>query len=114
MRFPGELLTVFDGGTWDDGRIAGVRLPPSEITGISFVAPARLPDLLSPTEARRALSALRARINGASTALLEYGRPIAPTVLDHLQALSAAPPAYHWHLGEVPPGHSIAQVWFAR
>ncbi|MEU0100366.1 NUDIX hydrolase [Streptomyces sp. NPDC006267] len=85
MRFPGELLTVFDGGTWDKARIAEIQLPPSEITAISFVTPARLPDLLSPTNARRALSALRARINGAGTALLENGRPIAPTVLDHLQ-----------------------------
>lgn len=113
MRFPGELLTVFDGGTWEDGRIAEIRLPPSEITAISFVTPARLPDLLSPTDARRALSALRARINGAGTALLENGRPIAPTVLDRLRVLSTAPPAYHysWHPGEAPPGHDIAQVW---
>lgn len=92
MRFPGDLLTVFDGGTWEDGRIAEIRLPPSEITAISFVTPARLPDLLSPTDARRALSALRARINGAGTALLENGRPIAPTVLDRLRVLSTAPP----------------------
>ncbi|MFI7082754.1 NUDIX hydrolase [Streptomyces anulatus] len=113
VRFPGELLTVFDGGTWEDGRIAEIRLPPSEITAISFVAPARLPDLLSPTDARRALSALRARINGAGTALLENGRPIAPTVLDRLGVLSTAPPAYHypWYRGEAPPGHDIAQVW---
>ncbi|MBV7672675.1 hypothetical protein STHAL_24820 [Streptomyces halstedii] len=50
MPFPGELLTVFDGGTWDEGRIAEIRLPPSEITGISFVAPARPAGLLSPTD----------------------------------------------------------------
>ncbi|WP_176741277.1 hypothetical protein [Streptomyces sp. LUP30] len=34
MRFPGEILHVFDGGTWDDDRIGDIRLPPSEITGI--------------------------------------------------------------------------------
>lgn len=113
VRFPGELLTVFDGGTWDKSRIAEIRLPPSEVTAISFAAPARLPDLLSPTDARRALSALRARINGAGTALLENGRPIAPTVLDRLKVLSTAPPVYHysWYPGEAPPGHRLAQVW---
>lgn len=90
-----------------------MRLTPNEITGISFVAPAQLPDLLSPTDARRALSALRARINGTGTALLENGQPIAPTVLDRLNVLGTPAPAYHypWHSGEAPPHHTIAQVW---
>ncbi|MFJ6855084.1 NUDIX domain-containing protein [Streptomyces sp. NPDC091271] len=104
MRFPGEILHVFDGGTWDDYRIAEIRLPPSEITGIEFVEPARLPDLLSPADARRALVALRARINAAGTVLLENGRPIAPGVLDRLDVLRTARPEYHypWHQGPAP------------
>ncbi|MFE3907327.1 NUDIX domain-containing protein [Streptomyces sp. NPDC059153] len=27
MRFPGEILSVYDGGTWDDDQIATNRLP---------------------------------------------------------------------------------------
>jgi 8-oxo-dGTP pyrophosphatase MutT (NUDIX family) len=61
MRFPGQLLHVFDGGVWDDDRIGEIRLPPSEITAVEFVEPAQLPELLAPADVRRALSALRAR-----------------------------------------------------
>ncbi|WP_405660416.1 NUDIX hydrolase [Streptomyces sp. NBC_01166] len=113
MRFPGEILHVFDGGTWDDGRIAEIRLPPSEITGIEFVEPARLPGLLSPADARRALSALRARINAAGTVLLENGRPITPGVLDRLDVLRTARPEYHypWHRGPAPRELTVTQVW---
>ncbi|MFF5900905.1 hypothetical protein ACFY8O_34015 [Streptomyces argenteolus] len=78
MRFPGKILHVFDGGTWDDDRIGEIRLPPSEITAIDFVEPAQLPDLLSPPDARRALSAVRARINSAGTTLLENSHPLPP------------------------------------
>ncbi|MFD3970297.1 NUDIX domain-containing protein [Streptomyces cyaneofuscatus] len=113
LRFPGEILTVFDGGTWSEGRIAEIRLPPSEITAIKFVAPARLPELLSPADARRALSALRARINSGGTVLLENGVPIAPTVLDRLGVLRIPPPSYHypWHLGNAPSELAVAQAW---
>lgn len=113
LRFPGELLHVFDGGTWDDDRIAEIRLPPSEITGIEFVEPSRLPDLLSPADARRALSALRARINAAGTVLLENGHPIAPSVLDRLAVLQTARPTYRypWHQGPAPRELALAQVW---
>ncbi|WP_329307594.1 NUDIX hydrolase [Streptomyces sp. NBC_01260] len=113
MRFPGEILHVFDGGIWDDDRIAGIRLPPSEITGIDFVEPSRLPDLLSPADARRALSALRARINAAGPVLLENGLPIAPTVLDRLAVLRTARPTYRypWHDGAAPQGLTVNQVW---
>ncbi|WP_326812382.1 NUDIX hydrolase [Streptomyces scopuliridis] len=113
MRFPGEILHVFDGGAWDDDRIGDIRLPPSEITGIEFVEPARLPDLLSPTDARRALSALRARINAAGTVLLENGLPIAPTVLDRLAVLQTARPTYRyaWHHGPAPHDLTVTQAW---
>ncbi|QNA72060.1 NUDIX hydrolase [Streptomyces sp. So13.3] len=113
MRFPGEILHVFDGGTWDDDRIGEIRLPPSEITAIEFVEPARLPDLLSPPDARRAMSALRARINAAGTVLLENGLPIAPTVLDRLGVLQTARPTYRypWHQGPAPHDLTVTQVW---
>ncbi|MFI9210292.1 NUDIX domain-containing protein [Streptomyces sp. NPDC053253] len=78
MKFPGELLHVFDGGVWDEEQIAAIRPAPGEIEGVEFVEPAGLPALMSPGDARRALSALRARIAGAGPAFLEDGLPIAP------------------------------------
>ncbi|MFB6980288.1 NUDIX hydrolase [Streptomyces scopuliridis] len=113
MRFPGEILHVFDGGTWDDDRICEIRLPSSEITAVEFVEPARLPDLLSPPDARRAMSALRARINAAGTVLLENGLPIAPTVLDRLGVLQTARPTYRypWLQGPAPHDLTVTQVW---
>ncbi|MFI6687975.1 NUDIX hydrolase [Streptomyces sp. NPDC050485] len=113
MRFPGEILHVFDGGTWDDARIGEIRLPPSEVTAIEFVEPAQLPDLLSPLDARRALSALRARINAGGTVLLENGLPITPTALDRLGVLRTARPTYRypWHPGPAPHNLTVTQVW---
>ncbi|WKV75663.1 NUDIX domain-containing protein [Streptomyces sp. PCS3-D2] len=104
MRFPGEVLHVYDGGTWTPERIEAVRLPAQEITGIHFAEPADLPALMDPGDARRALSALRARINGCGAALLEDGRPTAPTALDRLGVLSTRriPQRGGWHRGPVP------------
>ncbi|MFB6580470.1 NUDIX domain-containing protein [Streptomyces sp. NPDC056402] len=104
MCFPGEILHVYDGGTWTPDRIEAVRLPAQEITAIHFVEPADLPALMDPGDARRALSALRARINGSGAALLEDGRPTAPTALDRLGALRTRRIAQHgaWHPGPVP------------
>ncbi|MCX5380004.1 NUDIX domain-containing protein [Streptomyces sp. NBC_00091] len=104
MRFPGEILHVYDGGTWTPERIGSVRLPAQEITGIDFAEPADLPALMDAGDARRALSALRARINGAGPALLEDGRPTAPTALDRLGVLRTRRVPQHgtWHPGPVP------------
>ncbi|WKD37596.1 NUDIX hydrolase [Streptomyces xanthophaeus] len=104
MRFPGEILHVYDGGTWTPDRIEAVRLPAQEITGIHFAEPADLPALMDPGDARRALSALRARVNGSGTALLEDGRPTAPTALDRLGVLRTRRIPQHgaWHPGPVP------------
>ncbi|MEU5145840.1 NUDIX domain-containing protein [Streptomyces yangpuensis] len=104
MRFPGEILHVYDGGTWTPDRIDAVRLPAQEITGIHFAEPADLPALMDPGDARRALAALRARINGSGAALLEDGRPTAPTALDRLGVLRArrVPQRGAWHCGPVP------------
>ncbi|MFI8193809.1 NUDIX domain-containing protein [Streptomyces sp. NPDC085946] len=57
IRFPGEILHVYDGGTWANEQIAAIRLPDREIKSVEFVDPARLPDLMSSGDARRALSA---------------------------------------------------------
>ncbi|MFC8537439.1 NUDIX domain-containing protein [Streptomyces sp. NPDC057249] len=113
MRFPGELLHVFDGGVWDDERIAAVRPAPGEIDGIEFAEPAALPSLMSPGDARRTLSALRARINGAGPVLLEDGIPIAPTVLDRVGVLRTARACHHlpFHPGPVPVGLTVRQSW---
>ncbi|MFH9725817.1 NUDIX domain-containing protein [Streptomyces sp. NPDC017254] len=113
MRFPGELLHVFDGGTWSDERIAAVRLPDHEITGIEFVEPAGLPGLLAPRDARRALAALRARINAGGAVLLEDGHPIAPTVLDTAGILRTSRARHHYpfHAAPVPEHLAVRQSW---
>lgn len=104
MRFPGEILHVYDGGTWSDERIESVRLPAQEITGIHFAEPADLPALMDPGDARRALAALRSRVNGSGTALLEDGRPTTPTALDRLGVLRTRriPQRGAWHQGPAP------------
>ncbi|MCX5149402.1 NUDIX domain-containing protein [Streptomyces sp. NPDC048550] len=104
MRFPGEILFVYDGGTWTPDRVDAIRLPAQEITGVHFAEPADLPALMDPGDARRALSALRARINGGGPALLEDGRPVAPTALDRFGALGTRRAPHHgtWHPGPVP------------
>ncbi|RZU46116.1 8-oxo-dGTP pyrophosphatase MutT (NUDIX family) [Streptomyces sp. BK022] len=113
MRFPGEILHVYDGGTWNAEQIAAIQLPDREIDSIEFVEPARLPDLMSPGDARRALSALRARINSAGPALLENGLPISPTVLDRAGALRTARAQHHlpFHAGTAPEQLSVVQAW---
>ncbi|MEU3049036.1 NUDIX hydrolase [Streptomyces sp. NPDC006984] len=113
MRFPGEVLHVFDGGTWDDEQIAAIRPRKGEIDAVEFVEPARLPALMSPDNARRALSALRARINAAGPALLEDGLPITPTVLDRAGVLRTARARHHlpFHTGPAPECLLVHQVW---
>ncbi|WP_455568745.1 NUDIX domain-containing protein [Streptomyces lydicus] len=113
MRFPGEILLTFEGGTWDTEQIAAINLPEKEITAIAFVEPADLPNLLSPGDARRALAALRARVNGAGAVLLEDGRPLAPTLLDQVNAFSRHRATHHWpwHEGPAPTGIPARQCW---
>ncbi|WP_327348889.1 NUDIX domain-containing protein [Streptomyces europaeiscabiei] len=69
--------------------------------------------MLSPPDARRALSALRARINAAGTVLLENGLPLALTVLDRLGVLQTARPTYRypWQHGPAPHDLTVTQVW---
>ncbi|MBB0243645.1 NUDIX domain-containing protein [Streptomyces alkaliphilus] len=112
VRFPGEILHVFDGGVWDEGRIAAIRPRPGEIDGVEFVEPADLPAVMSPGDARRVLSALRARINGAGPALLEDGLPITPTILDRVGVLRTARARHRcpFRSAPVPAGLGIRRV----
>ncbi|MEU8773680.1 NUDIX domain-containing protein [Streptomyces sp. NPDC048606] len=116
--FPGEILHVYDGGTWTPERIDAVRLPEQEVTGIDFAEPADLPALMDAGCARRTLSALRARVNGSGPALLEDGRPTDPTALDRLGVLRTRRVPEHgtWHPGPVPahlPVHARSGWLFA-
>ncbi|MEU5499540.1 NUDIX hydrolase [Streptomyces griseofuscus] len=43
LRFPGEILHVFDGGTWDDDQIAAIRPREGEIEAVEFVEPPDCP-----------------------------------------------------------------------
>jgi 8-oxo-dGTP pyrophosphatase MutT (NUDIX family) len=113
LKFPGEILQVFDGRVWDEDQIAAIRPAPGEIEAVEFVEPADLPALMSPGDGRRALSALRARIAGAGPALLEDGLPIAPTVLDRVGVLRTARGSHHlpFHPRSVPDGLTVRQSW---
>ncbi|WP_406186237.1 NUDIX domain-containing protein [Streptomyces sp. NBC_01006] len=113
VKFPGELLHVFDGGVWDEGQIAAIRPAPGEIEAVEFVEPADLPALMAPGDARRALSALRARISGAGPAFLEDGLPVDPTALDRVGVLRTARACHHFpfHPGPVPEGLTVRQSW---
>ncbi|MBO0651270.1 NUDIX domain-containing protein [Streptomyces triculaminicus] len=112
--FPGEAIYVFDGGTLTEDDLAHVRLPGREITGVRRIEPALLPRHMDPANARRALAALRARINGAAPAILEDGRPLAPTPLDDLQVLRTPrkPQLWRWHTSHpVPVELPVRQAW---
>ncbi|MFJ6656560.1 NUDIX domain-containing protein [Streptomyces sp. NPDC091377] len=113
IRFPGEIIHVYDGGTWDAHRIQEIRLPDREITAVHWAEPADLPTYMEPGNARRALAALRARINGTGTVLLEDGRPTAPSVMDRLEVLRTArrPQSWPWHTTPVPAGLPLTQCW---
>ncbi|MFE5534865.1 NUDIX domain-containing protein [Streptomyces sp. NPDC056492] len=111
MGFPGEIMHVYDGGTWSPERIDGIRLPAQEITAVHFAEPADLTALMDPGDARRALSALRARVNGGGPALLEDGRPTLATALDRLGVLRTRRTPLHgtWHPGPVPAGPPVRE-----
>ncbi|MFE5591018.1 NUDIX domain-containing protein [Streptomyces sp. NPDC056549] len=113
MRFNGEILHVYDGGTWDAERIAAIRLPEHEVESIEFAEPARLPDLMSARDARRALSALRARIDGAGPVFLENGLPLSPTALDRAAVLRTPRARHHFpfHSGPAPAELRVCQAW---
>ncbi|MFF4173898.1 NUDIX domain-containing protein [Streptomyces sp. NPDC001744] len=112
VRFPGEILHVYDGGVWNDEQIAAIRLPEGEVESVEFAEPARLPGLMAPGDVRRTLSALRARVNAAGPALLENGLPIAPTVLDRAGVLrtARARSRLSFRAGPVPEGLPVCRT----
>lgn len=75
--FPGEIIYVFDGGTWDSEQIAAIRPRPGEIEAVDFVDPDDISALMAPGNARRALAALHARATDGAV-VLEDGYPITP------------------------------------
>ncbi|RLU82491.1 NUDIX hydrolase [Streptomyces griseocarneus] len=111
--FPGEVIYVFDGGALREEDFAQIGLPGREVTGVRRIEPALLPCHVAPAVARRALAALRARINGSGPAILEDGRPLVPTRLDGLQVLRTErkPQLWPWHMGAVPDRLPVTQVW---
>ncbi|WP_329275026.1 NUDIX hydrolase [Streptomyces sp. NBC_00691] len=113
MKFPGEILHVYDGGVWDDEQIAAITPAEGEIEAVEFVEPADLPGLLSPGDARRALSALRARVDCAGPVLLEDGVPLAPGVLDRAGILRTARTRHHepFHPEPAPESLPVRQSW---
>jgi 8-oxo-dGTP pyrophosphatase MutT (NUDIX family) len=113
MRFPGECVYVFDGGTLTSDEIRSLRPPGREVTGVHWVEPALLGEHMAAGDARRALAALRAGINGTGAAILEDGFPTAPGVLDALRVLRTPRKAqlWPWHTGAVPSGLPIVQCW---
>jgi 8-oxo-dGTP pyrophosphatase MutT (NUDIX family) len=113
MAFPGETITVFDGGTLTEEQLRAIRLPGREVTGIRRVEPAQLADVMAPGDARRLMAALRARIDGAGPAFLEDGRPLAPSLLDDLRVLRTArkPQRWAWRSEPVMPGLRVRQSW---
>ncbi|MFI9311000.1 NUDIX hydrolase [Streptomyces triculaminicus] len=112
--FPGEVVYVFDGGTLTEHDFSQVRLPGHEVTGVRRIEPALLPRHMDPGDARRALAALRARINGAGPAVLEDGRPQIPTPSDDLQVLRTPrkPQLWPWRTSPpVPVELPVKQAW---
>ncbi|WP_058043812.1 NUDIX hydrolase [Streptomyces roseifaciens] len=111
--FPGEVIYVFDGGILAEGDFARIRLPEREVTGVRCVEPALLPHHMGPGNARRALAALHARINGTGPAVLEDGRSISPTCLDDLEVLRTPrkPQLWPWHTGPAPDELQVRQSW---
>jgi|GEM_PF-97290 len=113
MRFPGEMIYVFDGGTLTNEQVHALRPPGREVTGLEWVEPALLGEHMQPGDARRALAALRARINTAGAAVLEDGCPSVPSVLDTLQVLRTPrkPQLWPWRSGPVPSDLPVVQCW---
>ncbi|WP_433892635.1 NUDIX hydrolase [Streptomyces sp. CA-111067] len=113
MGFPGEIITVFDGGALTEEDLQSVRLPGREVIGLRHVEPAHLGDHMASGDARRLMAALRARINGAGPAVLEDGRPLTPSLLDKLQMLRTArkPQRWAWRGEPVTPGLPVRQSW---
>jgi 8-oxo-dGTP pyrophosphatase MutT (NUDIX family) len=70
------LLFVFDGGVLDHGQVAGIRLPPDELSAARFVTVDEAAAHLRPSSLRRLSAALAAAGRSAGTTYLEFGRDV--------------------------------------
>ncbi|MGW8378299.1 NUDIX hydrolase [Streptomyces sp. ODS28] len=115
LGFPGDVMTVFDGGTVSDGRAARLRCADGEIAEYAFCDSLRAAELLTPLSARVMLAALRARLGGTGPVYLESGRHVGtppPLDLHDVHVRPHSGPAWSWHPGEpVPEGLPVTQAW---
>jgi 8-oxo-dGTP pyrophosphatase MutT (NUDIX family) len=71
---PEGLVVVYDGGVLTADEISGIVLPGDELAGFAFVAPEKVPELVTPLLARRVAACLSAIAEG-TVAALENGSP---------------------------------------
>jgi len=71
------LLFVFDGGTFDDRRLAAIRLQSEELLEWKLVEVPELPEHLAPGMARRMAAAV-AMADSGGTSYLEWGNAVDP------------------------------------
>ncbi|MDX2820586.1 NUDIX hydrolase [Streptomyces ipomoeae] len=114
--FPGETVSIWDGGVLEEDDITRIRLPGNEITSSHFLPPAQAAPRMFPIEGRRMLAALRARIGRAGPAVLEDGNAVgAGQVLQRLNVIPRIAAGYQdisWYPGTEPtPDLPVKQAW---
>jgi 8-oxo-dGTP pyrophosphatase MutT (NUDIX family) len=68
------LMLIFDGGRLTGEQTASIRVPPAELRGWAWSAPAEV-DRRLPGRLARRVAAARAAVDGGGTVYLEGGRP---------------------------------------
>jgi hypothetical protein len=69
------LMLIFDGGRLTSEQTAAIRVPPGELRGWAWSAPAEA-DRRLPGRLARRVAAARAAADDGGTAYLEGGRPV--------------------------------------
>jgi 8-oxo-dGTP pyrophosphatase MutT (NUDIX family) len=114
-HFPGDVMSVFDGGILDEQQISAIRCPDDEIAEFGFFSSVQAADVLSPLNERIVLASLRAVLAGTGTAYLEDGHLVGqPSVLDRYQVHTRPRigSKWPWHPGQLPPGElPVKQAW---
>lgn len=114
--FPGETVSIWDGGVLEESDIARIHLPKDEITSFHFLPPAQAARRMRPIERRRMLAALRARIDRAGPAVLEDGETVglgqALQRLDVVPRIGIGYQDIAWHPAMEPAaGLPVKQAW---
>ncbi|MEU9279984.1 NUDIX hydrolase [Streptomyces sp. NPDC048341] len=114
--FPGETISIWDGGVLEESDIARIRLPGDEITSFDFLPPAQAAGRMFPIEGRRMLAALRARIDRAGPVVLEDGDTVgAGQALQRLNVIPRIAIGYQnigWYPAMDPAaGLPVKQAW---